>query len=69
MDSLRRIAAFQALAARPEAMAGLQTALKVVRAASVTAKSFAIDGPVVSVTVPYAALGRGRDDHPRLEAT
>jgi hypothetical protein len=69
VDSLRRIAAFRGLAARPEAMAGLQTALKVVRARGVTAKSFAIDGPVVSVTVPYAALGQAETLTHDLEAT
>jgi hypothetical protein len=68
-DSLRRIAAFQALAARPDAVAGLETALKVVRAHGVATKSFAIDGPVVSVTVPYAALGKVETITQDLEAT
>jgi hypothetical protein len=68
-DSLRRIAAFRALAARPDAMAGLETALRVVRARGVTAKSFGIDGPVVSVTVPYAALGKVETITQDLEAT
>jgi hypothetical protein len=68
-DGLRRIAAFQALAARPDAMAGLEAALRVVRAHGVTAKSFAIDGPVVSVTVPYAALGKVEAITGDLEAT
>jgi hypothetical protein len=68
-DSLRRIAGFRALAARPDAMAGLETALRVVRASGVTARSFAIDGPVVSVTVPYAALGKVQAITQDLEAT
>ncbi len=68
-DSLRRIAAFRALAARPDAMAGLETALRVIRAKGVTAKSFAIDGPVVSVTVPYAALDKVETITQDLEAT
>jgi hypothetical protein len=68
-DSLRRIAAFRALAARPDAMAGLETALRVVRARGVQARSFAIDGPVVSVTVPYAALGKVEAITQDLEAT
>jgi len=68
-DSLRRIAAFRALAARPDAVAGLETALRVIRARGVAAKSFAIDGPVVSVTVPYAALGKVEAITQDLEAT
>ena len=68
-DSLRRIAAFRALAARPDAMAGLETALRVIRAKGVTARSFAIDGPVVSVTVPYAALDKIETITQDLEAT
>ncbi|HWF76457.1 MAG TPA: hypothetical protein VN694_04700 [Caulobacteraceae bacterium] len=68
-DSLRRIAAFRALAARPDAVAGLETALRVVRAKGVTAKSFAIDGAVVSVTVPYAALDKVQAITQDLEAT
>lgn len=68
-DNLRRIAAFRALAARPDAVAGLETALRVVRSRGVTAKSFAIDGPVVSVTVPYAALPKIEAITQDLEAT
>lgn len=68
-DSLKRIAAFQALAARPDAVAGLETALRIVRARGVTAKSFAIDGPVVTVTVPYTALDKVTMLTQDLEAT
>ena len=68
-DSLKRIAGFQALAARPDAMAGLETALRVVRAKGVTAKSYAIDGAVVSVTVPYAALDKVTAITQDLQAT
>jgi hypothetical protein len=68
-ESLKRIAAFQALAGRPDAMAGLEAALRVVRAKGVTVKSFAIDGPVVTVAVPYAALDKVTAITQDLEAT
>ncbi|HEY1752300.1 MAG TPA: hypothetical protein VGG29_13655 [Caulobacteraceae bacterium] len=66
---LKRIAAFQALASRPNPLAGLQTALRVVRAHGVAAKALAIDGGVVSVTVPYAALDRVEAITQDLDAT
>jgi hypothetical protein len=54
----QRLAAFNALADRPDPLAGLSTALEVLRAHGVAAKSFAVDGPVLTVTAPYAALGK-----------
>jgi hypothetical protein len=67
--SLKRIAAFQALASRPDPLAGLETALRTLRAHGVRAKAFAIDGGVVSVTVPYAALDRIQPITEELQAS
>ncbi len=52
-----RIDAFRALAERPDGLAALADALSVLKAHGVKAKAFAIDGPVVSITVAYDALG------------
>ena len=57
-EGLRRIAAFQDLSLRPDPLAGLALALKVVRLHGVRAKAFAIDGRVITVEAPYDALGR-----------
>ena len=46
------------LAARPDGLTPLADALSVLKSHGVKAKAFAIDGPVVSVTVPYDALGQ-----------
>jgi hypothetical protein len=54
----QRLAAFRALANRPDPIAGLGVALEVLRAHGVTARSFAVDGPVLTVTAPYAALDK-----------
>ncbi len=53
----RQIAAYQALGERPDPMAGLKTALDVLRRHRIAAKAFSVDGPTLTVTVPYAALG------------
>jgi hypothetical protein len=65
----RRIAAYDALATRPDGMAGLQTALAVVRRHGVAPRSFSIDGAEVSVTVPYAALDQVEAITQDLQAT
>jgi hypothetical protein len=52
-----QIAAYQALGARPDPFVGLKTAVDVLRRHHLQAKGFSIDGPVVTVTVPYTALG------------
>jgi hypothetical protein len=67
--ALRRIAAYDALAARPDAMAALQTALAVMRRHDVAPRSFAIDGAQVSVTAPYAALPKVAAITDDLQAT
>jgi hypothetical protein len=52
----RQLAAFRAVAGGPSPVAALETALAVVRRHGLAAKAFAIDGPIVSVTLPYAAI-------------
>jgi hypothetical protein len=65
----RQIAAYQALGARPEPMAGLKTALDVLRRHRISAKAFSVDGAAVTVTVPYAVLGQMGQITQELEAT
>jgi hypothetical protein len=54
----RRLAALHALATRPDPVAGLAAAMEVLKAHGVAVKSFGIDGGVVTITTPYAALGK-----------
>jgi hypothetical protein len=54
----QRLAAFRALASRPDPVAGLGVALQVLRAHGVTARSFSVDGGVLTVTTPYSALDK-----------
>jgi hypothetical protein len=65
----QRLAAYRALADRPDPLAGLAGALEVLRAHGVAASSFAVAGPVLTVTAPYAALGRVDAITAALEAT
>ena len=65
----RQLAAYQALGARPEPMGGLKTALDVLRRHKITAKVFSVDGPTVTVIVPYTALYDVGEITRELEAT
>jgi hypothetical protein len=65
----QRLAALHAFADRPDPLAGLGAALGVLKSHGVVAKSFTIDGPVVTVTAPYTALGQIDAITAALEAT
>jgi hypothetical protein len=65
----QRIAAFRTLSDRPDAVAGLAAALSVLKANGVTAQSFAVDGPVLTVKAPYATLARADAISAALEDT
>lgn len=65
----RQIAAYQALGERPDPMAGLKTALDVLRRHKIAAKAFSVDGSTLTVTVPYAALGEMAQITQELEGT
>ena len=52
----RLYAAYQALGARPDPIAGLKTAIDVLRRRHLAATGFSVDGQTVTVTLPYAAL-------------
>ncbi|HLY80719.1 MAG TPA: hypothetical protein VKQ70_15160 [Caulobacteraceae bacterium] len=65
----RQVAAYQALGQRPDPMAGLKTALDVLRRHGLAAKAFSVDGPTLTVTVPYAALGQMGEVTQELRAT
>jgi hypothetical protein len=65
----RQIAAYAALGQRPEPMAGLKAALDVLRRHRIAAKAFSVDGPTLTVTVPYATLAQMGEITLELEAT
>ena len=65
----RQIAAYQALGDRPEPIGGLKTALDVLRRHGIAAKAFSIDGPTLTVVVPYSVLGQMGEITQELEAT
>jgi len=65
----RQIAAYQALGDRPEPIGGLKTALDVLRGHRIAVKAFSVDGPTLTVVVPYAALGQMGEIARELEAT
>jgi hypothetical protein len=65
----RQIAAYQALGDRPEPMGGLKSALDVLRRHRIAAKAFSVDGPTLTVTVAYAALGQMGQITQELQAT
>ncbi len=65
----RQLAAYQAFGARPEPMGGLKTALDVLRRHKITARVFSVDGPTVTVIVPYTALYDVGEITRELEAT
>jgi hypothetical protein len=65
----RQIAAYRALGDRPEPIGGLKTALDVLRRHKIAPKAFSVDGPTLTVTVPYTALGQMGQITQELEAT
>ena len=64
-----RLAAFRAVAGGPNPVAALETALAVVRRHGLSAKAFAIDGPTVTVSLPYSAIDQAQAIARDLEAS
>jgi len=67
--AVRQLTAFRAVAGGPNPVAALETALAVVRRHGLSAKAFAIDGAIVTVSLPYSAIDQAQAISRDLEAS